>query len=68
MDFFTGVSQVDENCDCFNRGHRQAIKRTHRYHTAGLVDDIKVVCQTNVIDIAYFNILNSYDIFTIYIY
>ncbi|XP_030757570.1 pleckstrin homology domain-containing family G member 5 isoform X1 [Sitophilus oryzae] len=37
-----GISQPDENCDSFNRGqHRQAMKRTHRYHTAGLVDDIK---------------------------
>ncbi|XP_019757266.1 pleckstrin homology domain-containing family G member 5 isoform X2 [Dendroctonus ponderosae] len=37
-----GVSLLDENCESFSRGqHRQAMKRTHRYHTAGLVDDIK---------------------------
>lgn len=37
-----GASKSEENCESFSRGqHRQAVKRTHRYHTAGLVDDIK---------------------------
>ncbi|CAG9814235.1 unnamed protein product, partial [Phaedon cochleariae] len=37
-----GISQREENCESFNRGqHRQAMKRSSRYHTAGLVDDIK---------------------------
>ncbi|CAH1978624.1 unnamed protein product [Acanthoscelides obtectus] len=37
-----GVSQDEEHCEFFNRGHhRQAMKRTSRYHTAGIVDDIK---------------------------
>ncbi|KAJ8918331.1 hypothetical protein NQ315_008024, partial [Exocentrus adspersus] len=37
-----GVSQQEDHCESFNRGqHRQAMKRTYRYHTAGVVDDIK---------------------------
>ncbi|KAG5879827.1 hypothetical protein JTB14_028090 [Gonioctena quinquepunctata] len=37
-----GVSQQEDLCESFSRGqHRQAMKRTHRYHTAGVVDDIK---------------------------
>ncbi|KAJ8950114.1 hypothetical protein NQ318_017839 [Aromia moschata] len=37
-----GVSQQEDNCESFSRGqHRQAMKRTYRYHTAGVVDDIK---------------------------
>ncbi|XP_056648248.1 pleckstrin homology domain-containing family G member 5 isoform X1 [Diorhabda sublineata] len=37
-----GVSQQEENCEAFSRGqHRQAMKRSYRYHTAGIVDDIK---------------------------
>lgn len=43
------ISPPGENCDSFSRGqHRQAmLKRVHRndnkrYHTAGIVDDIKV--------------------------
>lgn len=41
--FFLGIPQLDETCESFSRGqHRQAMKRNQRYHTAGLVDDIKV--------------------------
>ncbi|CAG9855895.1 unnamed protein product [Phyllotreta striolata] len=37
-----GVSQDEDNCESFSRGqHRQAMKRSYRYHTAGIVDDIK---------------------------
>ncbi|KAJ8981834.1 hypothetical protein NQ317_004784 [Molorchus minor] len=37
-----GVSQQEDHCESFSRGqHRQAMKRTYRYHTAGVVDDIK---------------------------
>ncbi|XP_050307638.1 pleckstrin homology domain-containing family G member 5 isoform X2 [Anthonomus grandis grandis] len=36
-----GVVSSHEASDSFNRGqHRQAMKRTNRYNTAGLVDDI----------------------------
>ncbi|XP_063917927.1 pleckstrin homology domain-containing family G member 5-like isoform X1 [Zophobas morio] len=41
-----GVSQSEDQCESFSRGHhRQAMKRIYRndkrYHTAGVVDDIK---------------------------
>ncbi|XP_072388521.1 uncharacterized protein [Diabrotica undecimpunctata] len=37
-----GVSQQEDNCDSFSRGqNRQAVKRSYRYHTVGMVDDIK---------------------------
>ncbi|XP_049822174.1 uncharacterized protein LOC109603045 isoform X2 [Aethina tumida] len=36
------IAATDEPFESFSRGHhRQAMKRTFRYHTAGIVDDIK---------------------------
>lgn len=47
IDFFNfvclGSFAQEEHCESFSRGqHRQAMKRSNRYHTAGIVDDIKV--------------------------
>lgn len=40
---YLGISTSEEHFESFSRGqHRQAMKRSYRYHTAGIVDDIKV--------------------------
>lgn len=51
------VSPPGDDCDTFSRGqHRQAmLKRIHRndnkrYHTAGAVDDLKVIISFNFTD------------------
>lgn len=59
------VSPPGENCDSFSRGqHRQAmLKRVHRndnkrFHTAGIVDDIKVSKKYLVLKVSNFNLGN----------
>lgn len=60
---FSGIS-AEDSCETFSRGqHRQAmLKRvrndTKRYHTAGAVDDIKVVAHLKM----FKNKINSNDL------